>query len=197
LIVTKKKLPAKAARDLPPLEAHEITALRRPRNRSLEEVKWSEFDRLLKYPRGCDDETRLAIRTRARDFYVSLKPTDGLEGMLALQMVATHNAILDCLANAVLVDLSYAEVEMNYKNAQKLMTLYMSQVAALDKHRGRGQQTITVEHVNVADGGQATIANIGPGALQRGGNLPQIEDRHEVPLDLKAEASTPNGQKKR
>jgi hypothetical protein len=197
LILTKKKLPAKAARDLPPLEAHEITAFRRPTNRLLEKVKWSEFDRLTKYPRGCDDETRLAIQTRARDFYVSLKPTDGLEGMLAMHMVATHNAVLDCLAHAALEGQSFEVVEMYNKNAQKLMTLYMSQVAALDKHRGRGQQTITVEHVNVADGGQATIANIGPGALQQGRNLPQIEDRHEVPLDLKAEASMPNGRKKR
>jgi len=33
-------------------------------------------------------------------------------------------------------------------------------MAALDKHRGKGQQKITVERVNVAPGGQAIVGHV-------------------------------------
>ena len=40
------------------------------------------------------------------------------------------------------------------------MALYTQQVAALNKHRGKGQQKVTVEHVNVHAGGQAVVGNV-------------------------------------
>lgn len=42
-----------------------------------------------------------------------------------------------------------ASRDQNLKHAQKLMALYAQQLAALDKHRGKGQQKVTVEYVNV------------------------------------------------
>jgi hypothetical protein len=53
---------------------------------------------------------------------------------------------------------------MALKHAHKLMILYTQQLAALNKHRGKGQQKVTVEHVNVAPGGQAIVGNIETGA---------------------------------
>ena len=47
--------------------------------------------------------------------------------------------------------------------AERLMGLYTRHLAALDKHRGRGQQNITVRHVNVASGGQAIVGNVDAG----------------------------------
>ena len=47
--------------------------------------------------------------------------------------------------------------------AERLMGLYTRHLAALDKHRGRGQQNITVRHVNVASGGQAIVGNVDTG----------------------------------
>ena len=38
--------------------------------------------------------------------------------------------------------------------------LYTRQLEALDKHRGKGQQKITVEHVNVHAGGQAVVGTV-------------------------------------
>jgi hypothetical protein len=35
---------------------------------------------------------------------------------------------------------------------------------ALDKHRDKGQQKVTVEHVHVHQGGQAIVGNVGSGA---------------------------------
>ncbi len=39
----------------------------------------------------------------------------------------------------------------------------MQQVETLDKHRGKSQQKITVEHVNVEAGGQAIVGNVHTG----------------------------------
>jgi hypothetical protein len=55
---------------------------------------------------------------------------------------------------------TYEGREQNLKHATKLMGLYERQVAALDKHRGRGQQNVTVKYIHVAEGGQAIVGNV-------------------------------------
>jgi hypothetical protein len=50
--------------------------------------------------------------------------------------------------------------------ATKLCRTYTSLVEALTKYRTKGQQKITVQHVNINDGGQAVIGDI----TQGGGN---------------------------
>jgi hypothetical protein len=42
---------------------------------------------------------------------------------------------------------------------------------ALNRHRGKGQQKVTVEHVHVAPGGQAVVAG-GKGSAEIGGSSP-------------------------
>ena len=45
---------------------------------------------------------------------------------------------------------------------------------ALNRHRGKGQQKVTVEHVHVHSGGQAVVGVVGtPG----GGERPKAEDQ--------------------
>jgi len=50
--------------------------------------------------------------------------------------------------------------EANLKHATKLLAIYEKQLAALDKHRGKGQQKVTVEHVQVQAGGQAIVGTV-------------------------------------
>lgn len=107
-----------------------------------------------------------------------LAPTDTLEGMLASQMVATHNAAMECLRRAQLPNQTFEGREVSFKQASKLMALYARQMEALDKHRGRGQQKITVEHVTVNAGGQAIVGNVGRGSR------PPIPEAPEEPLAL-------------
>jgi len=40
---------------------------------------------------------------------------------------------------------------------------YALHLEALDKHRGKGQQKVTVEHVHVYRGGQAIVGNVEQG----------------------------------
>jgi hypothetical protein len=137
-------------------------------NRKLEEIAG-----LLWHGEGAT-EGELQVRlVRALDQFDSLAPADGAEGMLALQMVGTHDAALECLRRAALPRLTFAGRDMALKHAHKLMSLYTQQLAALNKHRGKGQQKVTVEHVNVAAGGQAIVGNVeASGGDRRRGSSP-------------------------
>ena len=49
------------------------------------------------------------------------------------------------------------------RNAQKMMLLYARQLEALNRNRGKGQQKVTVEYVNVEAGGQAIVGSVDTG----------------------------------
>jgi len=50
--------------------------------------------------------------------------------------------------------------ELNMRHAERLMRIYNQQVDTLNKHRGKGQQKVTVEHVTVNEGGQAVVGSL-------------------------------------
>jgi hypothetical protein len=122
----------------------------------------------------------------------SLKPADGAEAMLAQQMVGTHSAALECLRRAALANQTFAGRDMALKHAYKLMTLYTQQLAALNKHRGKGQQKVTVEHVHVEAGGQAIVGTVETNKPAIESPPPrEIEHKAEAPVDFYAKAKTP------
>lgn len=133
----------------------------------VETLKLNEVAQLIKLPPSLSEEDQRARIGRALDLYESLAPASGLEGMLATQMVGTHHAALECLRMAAVPEQTFAGRNMNLKHAAKLMAFYTQQLAALDKHRGKGQQKVTVEHVHVAPGGQAIVGNAETGASSR------------------------------
>ncbi|MBL6427631.1 MAG: hypothetical protein HOY44_08915 [Maritimibacter sp.] len=124
---------------------------------------------------------------RALEQIESLDPQDGLEGLLAQQMVATHAAALECLRRAALENQTSIGRDAALKQAEKLMSLYLKQAAALDKHRGKGQQKVTVEHVTVNEGGQAIVGHVERGQRREG---KKIENAKPVPAN-----KTPEGLK--
>ena len=132
---------------------------------ALHQQKLNEIAKLLWVHEDAGEETRHERGVRALELYESLEPADGAEGMLAMQMVGTHDAALECLKRAALSHQTFEGRDMALKHAHKLMTLYTQQLAALNKHRGKGQQKVTVEHVNVEAGGQAIVGNVDAGAM--------------------------------
>lgn len=90
----------------------------------------------------------------------SLAPKDETERMLIAQMISVNEAAMECFARAMLPDQTFAGRDMNLKHAEKLAGIYTRQLEALDKHRGKGKQKITVEHVNVHAGGQAIVGDV-------------------------------------
>ena len=126
----------------------------------VETTKIQEIANLLWFHEGTSETERHAKIIKAIDLFESIKPADGIEAMLATQMVGTHHAAMECLRRAMIKTQSLDGINVALTQAQRLMALYAQQMAALDKHRGKGQQKITVERVQVAPGGQAIVGNV-------------------------------------
>jgi hypothetical protein len=91
---------------------------------------------------------------------------DAVERMLAVQMAATHVALVR--AAGLLAKASTIQHLEAYSTAyNKLARTYAAQMEALRKHRNGGQQKVQVEHVHVHSGGQAIV-----GAVHHGGRGP-------------------------
>ena len=144
----------------------------------VEAAKMAELFTLISVPPSAGDVQRDALYLKAMDLFESLEPTDGIEGMLAMQMVGTHNASLECLRQAMIYNQSLEAQKVYLSQAERLMGMYMRQVDALAKHRGKAQPNITVGQVNVESGGQAIVGNVaaGVGSSAPAPSPPSIEE---------------------
>jgi len=114
---------------------------------------------------GCSKYNHQEIVDNAIVTINDIKPKDAIEAMLASQIVATHNATMQNLtrANGLLSSKVYKEIELGSKAfnvANKLTRTFTMQMEALQRYRGKGQQKMVIEHVNINSGGQAVIGNI-------------------------------------
>jgi hypothetical protein len=101
-----------------------------------------------------------------------VQPRDHLETLLAAQMAAVHEATMSAAAR-----LAHAEHLPQHDSAErtfnKLARTFAVQLETLKRYRTGGEQRVTVQHVNVGEGGQAIVGNVnaaggtqgGPGAL--------------------------------
>jgi hypothetical protein len=105
---------------------------------------------------------------------VGIGPKDELEGMMAAQLLAAHNAAMECHRRAMLGEQTFEGRRENLSQANKLSRTYAVLLDTLNRHRGKGQQTVRVEHVTVQAGGQAIVGHVEtPG----GGDRPKSEDQ--------------------
>jgi len=81
---------------------------------------------------------------------MDVKPTDPVEGMLVSQIIVAHEAALDMYRRAWAQPPEYFDARCRYlqmaDKAQRTLALLTER---LDRHRGAGQQSITVKHVTV------------------------------------------------
>ena len=91
---------------------------------------------------------------------IGIAPKDELEGMMAAQLIAAHNAAMECYRRAMLAEQTFEGRRENLNQANKLSRTWAALLDALNKHRGKGQQKVTVEHVHVHQGGQAVVGTI-------------------------------------
>ncbi|MBY0451291.1 MAG: hypothetical protein K2X01_11770 [Cyanobacteria bacterium] len=94
-----------------------------------------------------------------------IAPKDSLEGIIATQMVATHNMAMECARKAMFKDQHPEAIQRYIHLSAKLMSAFASQMDTLQKYRTKGQQQIVVKHqqVNVSEGGQAVVGDIHQG----------------------------------
>jgi hypothetical protein len=91
---------------------------------------------------------------------MGIGPEDELEGMLAAQAMAAHHAAMECYRRAMLPEQSLEAWKEQLNQANKLSRTYATLLEALNRHRGKGQQKISVEHVHVHAGGQAIVGAV-------------------------------------
>ena len=99
-------------------------------------------------------------KTAAVQGLIGINPKDELEGMLAAQLVACHHASMECYRRAMLREQTFEGRQENLNRTNKLSRTYSALLESLNRHRGKGQQKMTVEHVHVYEGGQAIVGNV-------------------------------------
>jgi hypothetical protein len=124
-------------------------------------------------PSGFNGKKVISAANQAAALLAGIGPRDELEGLLACQMIACHNAAMYTAKMAILTGQTFEGKRANMNYAAKLMALFTAQMEALRKHRTGGQQKVVVEHVNVNQGGQAVVGQVNVG----GGGNRQTEER--------------------
>jgi hypothetical protein len=95
----------------------------------------------------------------------SIGPKDEIEAMLACQMVTAHIAAMDASRRALHTEQTPSGRQAYLSLARKLMGLFVSQLDAHNRARGKAiVQRVVVERVNVGSGGKAVV-----GAVANGG----------------------------
>jgi len=145
---------------------------------------------------------------------IGIGPQDELEGMMAAQLIGAHNAAMECFRRAMLSEQSFDSRRENLNQANKLSRTFATLVEALNRHRGKGHQKVTVEHVHVHSGGQAIVGVVEPpggGARQKSEEQAHAKSighatesplwgtnasRDAVPIPGDAERPVPNARRK-
>jgi hypothetical protein len=135
----------------------------------------------------CDsDEQRRQVEAMLA-VMIGIKPGDGLDGMLIVQLIASHSAAMECYRRAMIGDQTFEARRENLSQANKLSRTYAALTETLDHHRGKGQQRITVEHVNVHAGGQAIVGDVTSG----GKSSQKPEQQPHAPREITHEPGIP------
>jgi hypothetical protein len=105
-----------------------------------------------------DKEVRQRQYNAAIAGLIGIGPKDEIESMIGAQLIATHNAAMECYRRAMMGEQTFEGRRENLCQATKLSRTYAVLLEALNRHRGKGgQQKVTVEHVHVHAGGQAVV----------------------------------------
>src|SRR5262249_53574248 len=122
-----------------------------------------------------DEEERDRQYKATASALLGMAPKDEIEGMMVAQLLAAHNASMECYRRAMLKEQTVEGRRENLNQANKLSRTYAILLDALNRHRGKGQQKMIVEHVHVHSGGQAVVGVIEPSATE---NPAKLKDLH-------------------
>jgi hypothetical protein len=88
-----------------------------------------------------------------------IKPNDQLEAMLAAQMAGVHLATMTFTQRLASAE-DIPQQDSAERAVNKLARTFTTQMDALKRYRTGGEQTVTVQHVSVGEGGQAIVGNV-------------------------------------
>jgi hypothetical protein len=90
-----------------------------------------------------------------------------------------HNAAMECYRRGMIGEQSFEGRRENLSQANKLSRTYAVLLDALNGHRGKGQQKVTVEHVHVHSGGQAIV-----GMVEQSGGVARMWRNNPMQLPI-------------
>jgi hypothetical protein len=96
-----------------------------------------------------------------------ISPKDQLDVMLGAQTAVMQMATMKQMRKLGSTEVGSASQDSVERTATKLSRICISLVDALKRHRTGGEQKITVQHVSVADGGQAIVGSVTQNALEK------------------------------
>ena len=104
-----------------------------------------------------------------------IEPRDQIEAMLAAQMAAVHTASMTFARRLAHVE-NIPQQDSAERAFNKLTRTFAAQMSALKEYRSKGEQKMTVQHVHVAEGGQAIVGNVNAPAEGVGArNKPEVQ----------------------
>lgn len=136
------------------------------------------------------------INERGLNFMLSvIKGTEArnqLEAMLAAQMAAVHMASMTFAGRLAHVD-DIAEQDCAARAFNKLTRTFAMQMEALNRYRSGAEQKVTLQHVSVAEGGQAIVGNVTQAPRENGQEKaatppPVRTDTNVVPMPTKGKS---------
>ena len=147
--------------------------------------------------KNSDEKTKHAQINAALSVLIGIGPRDELEGMMAAQLIAAHSAAMECYRRAMIGDQTFEGRRESLSQANKLSRTFTQLLDALNRHRGKGQQKVTVEHVHVHSGGQAVVGTVeqrrGEGITRNPRNNP-MQSKLPMHLSPRWGARTRSGQ---
>jgi hypothetical protein len=89
----------------------------------------------------------------------NIQPRDAVESMLAVQMAAGHMAAMGAARRLARAD-TLPKYEAYERAFTRLVRTFTALAEALKNYRSKGEQKVTVQHVNVTEGGRAIVGNV-------------------------------------
>jgi len=86
-----------------------------------------------------------------------LAPRNAMEGMLAGQMVAAHNAGLELMRQAFRNGQEMKTIEAFLRQGMRAMALFARQSELMTRQRGRQRQSLRIEHEQVREDGRVSV----------------------------------------
>jgi len=115
-----------------------------------------------------------------------IEARDQLEAMLAAQMAAVHVASMTFARRLAQVE-TIPQQDSAERAFNKLTRTFAMQMEALKRYRTGAEQKVTLQHVSVAEGGQAIVGNVTQAPRENGQEKaaappPALTDTNVVPV---------------
>jgi hypothetical protein len=154
---------------------------------SMGTVEWPFANKLIAdlLNAACAGSTSQAVRQQDLNAALAamhgISPRDEAEAMLVAQMIATHAAAMALLRRLKTCE-TIPQQDSAGNLATKLLRTYATQLEALARYRGKGQQTVRVEHVTVQAGGQAIVGSVNTPRSGGGVQMRSSDNPMQLPI---------------